>query len=176
MYINLREICHPSSLPCNGTNILIFVTCGASFYLRVWSVQLPIQSLYPWVRCIYMFCTLARTSSIPMYAINFYMQEHFLPSLIQLFTHVCDVFTCKNVLYTRMYIFYSHGRKVRAWNLIWASVAKPVLWQLILLPCTLAHMSSIPIDAINFYMQEHFLHSLIRSHKFFLIAPDRTNF
>ena len=31
-----------------------------------------------------------------------------------------------------------------------------------LLPCTLAHTSSIPMDAINFYMQERFLHSLIR--------------
>ena len=46
---------------------------------------------------------------------------------------------------------------VRAWNLFWASVAKPVLWQLmILLPWTLAHTSSIPMGAINFHMQEHF--------------------
>ena len=28
--------------------------------------------------------------------------------------------------------------------------------------CTLGHMSSIPMGAINFYMQELFLHSLIR--------------
>ena len=41
------------------------------------------------------------------------------------YTHVCDVFTCKNVLYTR-------------------------------------HTSLIPMGAVNFYMQEHFLHSLIR--------------
>ena len=27
--------------------------------------------------------------------------------------------------------------------------------------CTLAHMSSIPMGVINFYMQEHFLHLLI---------------
>ena len=27
--------------------------------------------------------------------------------------------------------------------------------------CALAHMPSIPMGAINFYMQEHFLHSLI---------------
>ena len=59
-------------------------------------------------------------------------------------------------------VFYSHGCNVRAWNLFWASVAKLVLWQLIiLLPCTLIHTSSIPMDAINFYMQERFLHSLI---------------
>ena len=37
------------------------------------------------------------------------------------------------------YIFYSYGCNVRAWNLFSASVAKPVLWQLmILLPCTLS--------------------------------------
>ena len=60
------------------------------------------------------------------------------------------------------YVFYSHGCNVRAWNLFWASVAKPVLWQLmILLHCTLTHMYSIPMGAINFYMQEHFLDSLI---------------
>ena len=66
------ETYHPVSLPCKDTNILIFVTCGASFYLLVWSVQSPIQSLYPWARCIY-------------------------------------VITCKNVLCTCSYIFYSHG-------------------------------------------------------------------
>ena len=84
MYINL-------SLPCKGTNILIFVTCVASFYPWVWSVQPPIQSLYPRVRCIYLqecsahspifyshgcskflhattFLTLADTTFIPMFA------------------------------------------------------------------------------------------------------------
>ena len=65
------------------------------------------------------------------------------------------------------YIFSSYGCNVRVWNLFWASVAKPVLWQLtILLPCTLSHSSPIPTGAIDFYMQEHFLHSLIRSHQF----------
>ena len=69
----------------------------------------------------------------------------------------------------------SHGR---AWNLFWASVAKPVLLQLMIwLPCTLtdttsipmgvmylharmfctlAHTSSIPMGAMYLYMQEHF--------------------
>ena len=43
---------------------------------------------------------------------------------------------------------------------------------MILLPCTLADTSSIPMGAINFYMQEHFLHLLlIESHQFLLIAP-----
>ena len=99
-------------------------------------------------------CILPHMSSIPMSAINFYMQECFLHSLIPL------LFKC-------LYIFYSHMCNVRAWNLFWASVAKLVLWQLmILLPCTLAHKSSIPMGAINFYMQEQFLHSLIRTHQF----------
>ena len=43
---------------------------------------------------------------------------------------------------------------------------------MILLPCTLAHMSSIPMGARNFYMKEHFLHLLpLRSHQFLPIAP-----
>ena len=72
-------------------------------------------------------------------------------------------FVCKNVLYTHWYTFYAHGCNVRAWNLFWASVAKLVLWQLmILLPFTLAHICSIPMGAIIFYMQEHFLLSMIQ--------------
>ena len=79
-----------------------------------------------------------------------------------LYTCGWDVFTCKNVLCIRSYVFYSHRCNARAWNLFWASVAKLVLWQLmILLPCTLPHKSSINMGAINFYMQERFLHSLI---------------
>ena len=54
MLYKSAETYHPVSLPCKGSNILIFVTCGASFYLRVLSVQPPIQSLYSWVRYIYM--------------------------------------------------------------------------------------------------------------------------
>ena len=81
------------------------------------------------------------------------------------FCNGCDVFTCKNILYTRSYVFYFHGCNVIAWNLFWASVAKPVLWQLmILLPCTLAHTSFIPMGAMYLYMQECFLHSLIWSY------------
>ena len=111
MLYKSAETCHPVSLPCKGTNMLIFVTCRASFYLRVWSVQPPIQSLYPGIICIY-------------------MQECSVYSLIHLPFHGCNV---------------------RAWNLFWASVAKLVLWQLmILLPCILAHTSSIPMGANKF--------------------------
>ena len=99
MLYKSAETCHPVSLPFNGTNILIFVTCGASFNLWVWSVQPLIQYLYPWVRCIYiklharMFCALAHTSSIPMGAINFNMQKCSLHSLIPL------PFSCLQCIY-----------------------------------------------------------------------------
>ena len=33
MLYESAETCHPVLLPCKGTNILLFVTCGASFYL-----------------------------------------------------------------------------------------------------------------------------------------------
>ena len=97
-----------------------------------------------------MFCTLAHRSSIPMGAINFYMQECFLHSLIWLlyawvwciYMQECSVHSlkhnlfpwvqCKSLkpvlsqciqsgfvtvddfiaLYTRSYIFYSHGCNV----------------------------------------------------------------
>ena len=93
--------------------------------------------------------TLSHMSSFPMGEINFYMQEHFLPA------------DTTSLLFKCSYVYCSHGCNVRAWNLSWASVAKPVLWQLMILwPCTLPHTSSIQMGAINFYMQEHFLHSL----------------
>ena len=88
-----------------------------------------------------MFFTLADTTSIHMFAI--YLHGRIFCTLAP-------------------YVFYSDGCNVRVWNLFWASVAKLVLWQLmILLQCTLPHMSSIPICVINFYMQECCLHSLI---------------
>ena len=119
-----------------------------------------------------MFCALAHTSSIPMGLVNFYMQEHFLHSLIRL------LYPCLRYIYLQECSVHSPlcllfpWCNVRAWNLFWASVVKPVLWQLmILLPCILAHKSSIPMGALKFYMQQHFLHSLIRLHQFFLITP-----
>ena len=128
----------------------------ASFYLLVWSV-FTYKNVLCTCSCVFyslgcnkflharMFFTHADTTSILMFAM--YLHARMFCTLAQ-------------------YIFYSHGCNVRAWNLFWASVAKPVLWQLILLPCTLTHTSSLPMGAINFYMQEYFLHSLIRS-----IAP-----
>ena len=145
MYLHARMFCTlaPYVFYSHGCNVRAWNLFWAS-------VAKPV--LWQLVRLLP--CTLPHTSSIPMGAINFYMQKHFLHWLIPL------LFPCS-------YICYSHGCSLRAWNLFWASVAKPVLWQLmILLPCTLAHMSSIPMRAINFYMQEHFLHSPIRSHQF----------
>ena len=77
MLYKSAETCHLVPL----TNILIFVTCGASYYMQVCSVQPPIQSLYHRYNAR-MFWTLAHKSSIPMG--NFYMQERFLHSRIRL--------------------------------------------------------------------------------------------
>ena len=144
---------HKYSHICNlwGTFLPMGMICPTTD-----TISIPLGEMYLHGR---MFCALAHMSSITMGAINFYMQERFLDSLIPL------LFKCS-------YDFYSHGCNVRAWNLFWASVAKLVLWQLmILLPGTLTHRSSIPMGAINFYMQEHFLHSLIWSHQFLTCKP-----
>ena len=98
-------------------------------------------------------------------------------------THVCDVFTCKNVLHTRPYIFYSHGCNVRAWNLFWASVANKFCyswWFYCLYTCSyvfyshgcnvfiharlffpLTDTTSIPWVRC-FYVQDCSVHSLMR--------------
>ena len=109
--------------------------------------------LYPWVWCIYMHeCSvhsLIRLVFPWMRWISTCMNVFYI-CWYNFYTHESDVFTGKNVLYTLSYVFYSYGCNVRAWNLIWVSVAKPVLWQLIiLLPCTLAHKSSIPMGAMS---------------------------
>ena len=98
--------CNPVILPSKGRNILIFVTCGASFYLWVWSVQPLIQSLHPWLRCIYMQeCSVHSLIHLlfpwAMGAIHFYMQDHFYTCWYHFYSHVWDVFICKNVLYSR---------------------------------------------------------------------------
>ena len=104
MLYKSAETCHPVSLTCKGTNIQIFVTCGASFYLRVWSVQPPIQSLYPWVRCIYMQeCSVHLLICLlfPWVQQISTFKNVFNTRWYHFYSHVCDVFTCKNVLYTR---------------------------------------------------------------------------
>ena len=107
MLYKSADICRPILLPCKGTRILKFVTYCYSFYLRVRSVQIQIQSLYPLVRDVFAaktFCTLADTF-IPVGAM-IYMQERSLHSLIRLLYLWCDIFTCKNVLYTRIRLLY----------------------------------------------------------------------
>ena len=100
------ETCHPVSLPCKGTNILIFVTCGASFYLQVWSVQPPIQSLYPWVRCIYMQeCSL----HLLIHLLFPWVQCQSLKPVFSQCSHTGFVTVDDFIaLYTHLYIFYSH--------------------------------------------------------------------
>ena len=125
MLYKSAETCHPVSLPCKGTNILIFVTCGASFYLYVWSVQPQIQSPYLLVRCIY-------------------MQECSVHLLIRLLFPWVQCQSLKPAL----------------------SLCSQTVFVTVDDFIALSHTSSIPMGAINFYMQEHFLHSLIRSHQY----------
>ena len=54
------------------------------------TISIPVGEMYLHAR---MFCALAHTSSIPMSAINFYMQECFLHSLIPL------LFSCLQCIY-----------------------------------------------------------------------------
>ena len=146
MYLHARMFC----------TLALYIFYSHLCNVRAWA---SVAKLVLWQLMNLLPCTLPHMSSIPMGAIIFYMQERFLHLLIPL------LFKCS-------YVFYSHGCNVRASNLFWASVAKPVLQQLmILLLCTLAHSSSIPMGAINFYLQEHFLHSLIQSHKFLSCYP-----
>ena len=146
------ETCHPVSLPCKGTNILMFVTCGASFYLWVWSVQPIKYNLYTCGLDVFTCKNVLCTHSYIFYSHG-----------CNKFLHARTFFTLAHtILFKCWYIFYSHGCNVRAWNLFWASVAKPVFWPLMmLLACTLTPTSSIPMGAINFYVQECFLHLLI---------------
>ena len=90
------ETWHPVSLPCKGTNILIFVTCGASFLPAGMicttsdTISIPEGEMYLHAR---IFCALAHKSCVPMDAINFYIQERFLHSLIPL------LFSCLRCIY-----------------------------------------------------------------------------
>ena len=55
------ETCHPVSLPCKGTNILMFVTCGAKFLpaglicTTTTTIPIPVGEMYLHAR---MFCAL----------------------------------------------------------------------------------------------------------------------
>ena len=103
MLFKSAETCHPVSLPCEGTNILILVTCGASFYLLIWSVQPPIQSLYPWFRCIY------RQECSVRLLLPWVQCQSLKPVLSQ--CSQTSVLTVDDfiALYTQSYIFYFHG-------------------------------------------------------------------
>ena len=61
------------------------------------TISIPVGEMYLHER---MFFALAHTSSITIGAINFYMQERFYTRSYHFYSHVCDVFICKNVLYT----------------------------------------------------------------------------
>ena len=143
------ETCHPVSLPCKGTSILIFVTCGASFYPRVWSVQPQLMILLP--------CVLAHASSIHMGAINFYIQERFLHWLIPL------LFPCLWCIYMQECSVHSIVSLLFPW--VQFQSFKPVLSQCSetsfvtvdsIVLYTRPHMSSIPMGAKYLYSKNIF--------------------
>ena len=166
MLFKSSETCHPVSLPCRGTSILTFVTCGASFGLRVWSVEQPIQSLYPWVRCIYMQECSVHSLVCLLFPwaqeISTCKNVFFYTRWCHFYSLVCNVFTCKNVLFARSLV-----RLLFQW--VQCQSLKPVLSQ-----CSQTHFvtvndftalytcsqSSIPMSAMYLYIQEHFLHSM----------------
>ena len=146
------------------------------------SVHSLISLIFPWVQCQSLKPVLSQCSQTGFVTVDDFMALYirsyvFYSHGCNKFLHARTFFTLADTtfilmfamyLHARMfctlapYIFYSHGCNVRAGNLFGGSVAKPVLSQLIiLLQCTLTHTSSIPMSAINFYMQEHILHSLI---------------
>ena len=91
-----------------------------------------------------MFCTLTHTSSIPIGVINFHMQECFLHSLIRLlYPWVWCIYMQECSVHSLICLLFPWVQ-CQSLKPVWGSVAEPVLWQLmILLLCTLAHMSSI---------------------------------
>ena len=109
-----------------------------------------------------MICTTTDAISIPM-GMHAPMGIDACTSLAC--THGC---TWKNVLCTRSYIFYSHGcnKFLHARTFITLVDTTFILMGKMHLHasmfCTFTHRSSIPMGAINFYMQERFLHSLIQ--------------
>ena len=74
--------CHPVSLQCKGTSILIFAsfTCGYDLYNHQYNLYTHGCDVFMFMQR--MFCTLPHVSSIHMGAINFYMQERFSHLLI----------------------------------------------------------------------------------------------
>ena len=121
-------------------------------YMQECSVHSLICLLFKWVQCQSLKPVLSQCSQTgfvtvddftDLYTQSYIFHSHdcnvlicknvFYTRCYHFYSHGCDVFTSKNVLYTSSYVFYSHVCNVRVWNLFWASVAKPVLWQLMIL-------------------------------------------
>ena len=103
MLYKSAETCHPISLPCKGTNILICNLWGKFLPVGIIctttnTISIPQGEMYLHAR---MFCALARTSSILMGAINFDIQECFSHSLIPL------IFSCLQCIYMQEYSVHS---------------------------------------------------------------------
>ena len=134
------------------------------------TISIPVGEMYLHAR---MFCALAHTFSIPMGAVNFYIQEHFLHSLIWL------LYPSLRCIYQQECSAHLPAHLLFPW--VQCQSLKPVLSQ-----CSQTGFVTVDdfialythsyvfysIGAKNLYMQEHFLHSLlIRPHQFLPIAP-----
>ena len=152
---------HTSSIPMGAVNFYM-----QEHFLHSLMTFIPIFVMYLPAR---MFCTLACVSYIPMDAINFYMQEHFLHSVIRL------LYPCLRCIYLQECSVHSPLRLLFPW--VQCQSLKPVLSKCsktgfvtvddFIAVYTHSYIS-YSYGAINFYMQEHFLHSLlIQSHNFY---------
>ena len=80
MYINLRRLRSPGFIPMQGHNYSLICNLWGKLLpmgmicTTTDKISIPMGEMYLHAK---MFCTLARTSSITMDAINFYMQERF---------------------------------------------------------------------------------------------------
>ena len=122
------------------------------FFTLTYTTFIPMCVMYLHAR---MFCTLAHTSSIPMGAINFYMLEPFLHSLIPL------LFPCLRCIYMKECFVYSLVCLLFPW--VQCQSLKPVLSQ-----CS--QTSFVTVDFIALYTHawvcyshecNKFLHAII---------------
>ena len=126
------------------------------------TISIPVGEMHLDAR---MFCAHAHMSSIPMGAINFYIQEHFLHSLIQL------LYPCLRCIYLQeCSVHFVHSPVHLLFPWVQCQSLKPVLSQssqtsFVTVDDFIALYThsyiSIPVGAVNFHMHEHFLHSLI---------------
>ena len=154
---------------------MAFIPMGVIIYMQECSVHSLLCLLFPWVQC----------SLKPVLSqcrkTGFVTVDDFIPCTLahvfysqgcNKFLHARMFFTLIRLLYPSVWCIYMQECSVHSvlcllFPWVQCQSLKPVLSQcrqtgfvtVDLLPSTLAHSSSIPMGAINFYIQEHFLHS-----------------